>query len=91
MKKIYSVHLEHRAEKELRRLPHNLFQKVIAQVKNLKDNPRPPGCRKIIGSKNDWRMKVENYRIVYEIDETLAIVRVMRIRLRKEAYRKLFD
>jgi len=53
----------------------------------LADNPRPYGCRKLTGSDRDWRIRVGDYRIVYEIDDQVREVRVMRIRHRREAYR----
>ena len=84
---MYEVNLEHAAERDLRKLPAEVFYRLIVPIKNLAENPRPTGCRKITGSKSDWRIRVGNYRIVYEIDEKAKVVRVMRIRYRKEAYR----
>jgi mRNA interferase RelE/StbE len=60
---------------------------VVPQLKALADDPRPYGCRKITGSKNDWRMRVGNYRVIYEVDEKAKAVKVMRVRHRREAYR----
>ena len=50
-------------------------------------NPKPPGCRKITGSKSDWRIRIGDYRIIYETDARKKAVKVMRIRHRKKAYR----
>ena len=84
---MYEVFLESAAERDLRRLPVQVFQRVISHIKSLGEDPRPPGCRKIVGSKNDWRLRVGNYRIIYEIDEITQAVRVWRVRYRREAYR----
>ena len=43
--------------------------RIIPQIKTLAENPRPSGCRKITGSKNDWRMRIGDYGIIYEIYE----------------------
>lgn len=84
---MYSVYLESRTEKELNHLPIETFDRIVEQIKALNENPRPHGCRKITGSKQDWRIRVGDYRIVYEIDEGKKEIRVMRIRHRREAYR----
>ena len=84
---MYEVYLEHAAERDLRKLPAEDFYRIVPHIKNLAENPRPSGCRKITGSKRDWRIRVGDYRIIYEIDEKSKIVRVMRVRYRREAYR----
>ena len=47
----------------------------------------PPGCRKLAGSKNDWRIRVGDYRVVYEIADEIRVVRINRVRHRREVYR----
>lgn len=84
---MHRVYLERAAERELRRLPAEDFQRVVSHIKGLAENPRPAGCRKITGSKGDWRIRVGDYRIIYEIDDKAKAVRVMRVRHRQEAYR----
>jgi mRNA interferase RelE/StbE len=71
---VYEIYLERGAEKDLKKLQAEDFQQVINKVKDLADNPRPSGSRKISGSKNDWRIRVRDLRIIYEIDEKLKIV-----------------
>ncbi len=84
---MYEIFLEHSAERDLRKLSAEVFHRIIFHIKGLADNPRPPGCRKIVGSRNDWRIRVGTYRIIYEIDEKAHAIRVMRVRYRSEAYR----
>ena len=84
---MYEILLEHRAEKDLRRLTAEIFRRVIAAIEALADDPRPEGCRKLIGSDNYWRIRVGDYRVLYEIDDENQVVRVMRVRHRREAYR----
>jgi mRNA interferase RelE/StbE len=85
---VYEVLLERSAERDIRRLTAQVFQRIIPHIKALAEDPKPPGCRKIAGSKNDWRIRIGEYRVIYEIDEHAEAVKVMRIRQRKEAYRK---
>ena len=84
---MYEVYLEHAAERDLRRLPAEVFYRIIPHIKGLAESQRPSGCRKITGSRKDWRIRVGDYRIIYEIDEKAKVVRVMRVRYRREASR----
>ena len=84
---MYEILLERRAERDLRRFPADVFQRVIAAIEALADDPRPDSCRKLKGSDNDWRNRIGDYRVLYEIDGENQIVRVMRVRHRRDAYR----
>lgn len=84
---MYEVFLERAAERDLTRLSASDFRRIISHIKNLADNPRPSGCHKISGSKNDWRVRIGDYRVIYEIDAKARAVRVMRVRHRRETYR----
>ena len=48
---MHEIYLEKSAEKDLRRLPMSVFQRVLVHLKALSIDPRPPGCHKITGSK----------------------------------------
>jgi mRNA interferase RelE/StbE len=85
---VYEVYLERSAENDLKRLPTSIFHRIIPKIKALAERPRPSGCRKIAGSKNDWRIRIGDYRIIYEIDEKAKAVRIMRVRYRREVYRR---
>jgi mRNA interferase RelE/StbE len=85
---MYRVFLERAAEKELKQLSAQLHNRVITAIQKLARNPRPAGCRKLTGGDNDWRVRVGEYRIVYEIDDDAEIIRVNRVRHRREVYRR---
>jgi mRNA interferase RelE/StbE len=84
---MYRILLERAAEKDLNRLSRDTYKRVLAAIQNLGHDPRPAGCRKLVGSTNDWRIRVGDYRIVYEIADTIRVVRVIRVRHRGEVYR----
>ncbi|MCD6237862.1 MAG: type II toxin-antitoxin system RelE/ParE family toxin [Thermotogae bacterium] len=84
---MYEIYLERAAERDLKRISAKQFQHIISKIKVLAANPRPTGCRKITGSKSDWRIRIGNYRVIYEIDDKEKIVRILRIRHRREVYR----
>ena len=84
---MYEIFLERRAEKDLRQLSSESFERIIAKIQSLSENPKPRGSRKITGSKNDWRIRIGDYRAIYEIDQKESRVKIMRVRHRREAYR----
>lgn len=84
---LYRVFLERSAERDLNRLSSEIYDRVIKAIGALGNNPRPAGCRKLVGSKNDWRIRVGDYRVIYEIADAIRIVRVNRVRHRREVYR----
>jgi mRNA interferase RelE/StbE len=84
---MYRVLLERSAERDLGRLSSKVHDRVIAALQELAANPRPPGCRKLLGSKNDWRIRVGDYRVIYEFADSVREVRVNRVRHRREVYR----
>jgi len=81
----YSVYLQPSAKTELDRLSAKLIQRVFPRVESLASNPRPPGCRKLKGGENEWRIRVGDYRIVYT-DDAKRLVEVTRIRHRRDVY-----
>jgi mRNA interferase RelE/StbE len=84
---VHKILLERNAEKDLDRLPPPFRPRIIAAIRQLANDPRPPGCRKLIGGTNDWRIRVGVYRVVYEIDDRAKILRINRVRHRREVYR----
>ena len=84
---MYRVLLERIAEKDLTRLSSDVHDRVIVAIQALATNPRPPGCRKLTGSKSDWRIRVGDYRVVYEIADVIRVVRINRVRHRRDVYR----
>jgi mRNA interferase RelE/StbE len=84
---MYEILLEKQAEKDLKKLPNDVFQRIIPVIRGLSQNPRPVGCLKLKNSLQDYRIRVGDYRIIYEIDDNNQTVKVMKIRHRRESYR----
>lgn len=87
--KRYSVVLTQTAEKELRRLPSKVIEKIVTVLKSLEEDPRPKGCKKLKGYKNLWRVRVGDYRLIYVIEEVIMLVDVREIGHRRDVYDKL--
>ncbi len=82
----YKVLIKASAEKDIRRLPRNVRERVASAILALREEPRPPGVRKLKG-KEGWRIRVGDYRVVYQIDDTLRQVTIYRVRHRRDVYR----
>ena len=83
----YEVRLMPQAQKDLDRFRGKLLDKFENLIMGLYDEPRPRNSRKLRGSGSRWRIRVGDYRILYEIDEHHKLVKVYRIIHRREAYR----
>lgn len=83
----YQIKLTPTAIKERKRLELTVQQRVDQALLKLREEPKPPGVRKLSGSDYDWRIRVGDYRILYEIDEEESAIIVWRIAHRREAYR----
>jgi mRNA interferase RelE/StbE len=57
------------AKKELKDLPSDAIGRLLPRIRELAENPRPAGCKKLHGYRDRWRIRVGNYRIVYAIDD----------------------
>ena len=84
----YDVALTSTAEKELKTLSSRLVARIVPRLENLVSDPRPPGCKKLSGGDDEWRIRVGDYRVVYTIDDAQLLVEVTRIRHRSEVYRQ---
>jgi mRNA interferase RelE/StbE len=74
--------------KQLQQLPRSVFPAILDQIFALVHEPRPHGVKKLVGGGgNDWRVRVGEYRIVYEIDDSEQTVTVMRVAHRRDVYR----
>jgi mRNA interferase RelE/StbE len=82
----YSVEVKPSARRELEALPNNLLSRVIRKLESLGHTPRPAGCKKLKGYKDQWRIRVGDWRVLYIIDDRVKLVSVTRIAHRREAY-----
>ena len=86
--KLYAVELTAKAEKVLKQLLPEVQKRIAKSLLQLKSNPRPNGVKKLAGPLSLYRVRVGDYRIVYElIDREIRVV-VIAIGHRKEVYRK---
>jgi mRNA interferase RelE/StbE len=83
----YTVQLAESAARALRELPSRQQLRISQKIDALADNPYPPGTRKLKGQELSYRIRVGDYRVVYEVHEEAILVFVLRIGHRKDVYR----
>ena len=84
----YSLEIKHSAQKELDALDDAVFAKVDSKILALSENPRPAGCKKLKGYKDQWRIRVGDWRVLYIVDDAAKLVRIMRVAHRREVYER---
>lgn len=83
----YRVIVKPAAERDLEKLPRDVLRRVTERMIALEEDPRPPGCKKLTGEEDLYRIRVGDYRVVYEVDDGERGVRIARVRHRREVYR----
>ena len=83
---MYEILIEKNAEKDCKNIPFNIFREIKNAILDLKINPRPHNVKKLHGSKNDWRIRIGNYRVLYDINDEKRVIKVFRIKHRKDVY-----
>lgn len=84
---MHTLQITNSAEKDLRRLPRPILERLHAKILTLRENPRQPGAIRLSGKLEGWRVRVGDYRIIYQIDDVVQLVTVVRVRHRREVYR----
>ena len=82
----YSLRMKRSAEKELRALSKAELSKVVARMRLLAADPRPPGSQKMAGE-SQYRVRQGDYRVLYTIDEMEKVVEIVKIGHRRDVYR----
>jgi len=83
----FRVEWKKSTRKDLRGLPAIIEERVVATVEKLSENPFPHGVEKLSGSQHAYRIRLGDYRIVYEVVLELKLVEIQRVRHRKDVYR----
>lgn len=84
---MYRVRLSRQAQKDLDRLPDEIWQRIQTALVALRQNPRPHGSTKLRGSSDGYRVRIGDYRALYDVDDAERLVMVLRVQHRREAYR----
>ncbi len=75
-------------QKQLDALPNDVYDRIVVKIQQLAEDPRPDGVIKMKGADNEYRIRIGDYRVRYEIDDEELIVLLLQCKHRKDVYRK---
>ena len=81
----YEVRVERRALKKLSKIPDPYYTHIKKAILDLAKDPRPQGCKKLKG-REAYRIRIADYRIIYEVKDKLLLVDIIELGHRKEIY-----
>ena len=84
----FSIQWRNSTKKDIRSLPRNEVARVVEAVGQLANDPLPHGSQKLSGSERTYRIRVGDYRVIYEVFGDSRIVVIQRVRHRKDVYRE---
>lgn len=82
----YRVELTTAAAKQVKKLPKPARDRVVDAIEDLADDPRPHGAKKLAGEKTAWRVRVGDYRVIYDVQDKALVVTVVRAAHRRDVY-----
>ncbi len=83
---VYRLEVSHTAHRQIRRLPAQTQERVNREIARLAENPRPPGAKKLT-ARDGYRVRVGDYRILYQVDDGPKVVIIYRVMSRGDVYR----
>lgn len=84
----YRVDFAAAAAKQLRALDPPVRRRMLLAIRHLETDPRPPGVTKLKGEDNAWRIRIGDYRVIYEIHDRELLLLVFRAAHRRDVYRE---
>ncbi|MGI8500275.1 MAG: type II toxin-antitoxin system RelE family toxin [Hassallia sp.] len=84
----YAIVISKSVQKQIDNLPNDVALRVIEKIQNLASQARPDGIVKLKGSDNEYRIRIGDYRVRYEIDDESQLVQILQCKHRKDVYRK---
>lgn len=84
---MYEILLKRQVEKDLKKIDRQIVDKIFSKIEGLKENPHPQNSLKLTNTIKTDRLRIGDYRIIYQVDEYNKRIIIFYIRHRKDAYR----
>ena len=84
----YKIEFSHKAERQFKNLSNQIQKRLKPKIDALAQNPRPRGVRKLEGEDELYRVRVGDYRVIYQVRDDVLIVLVVSLGDRKEIYKR---
>lgn len=83
----YTIQFKPLALRQLEKLPRDTQKRLAVKIEALRDDPFPPGCKKMAAVPDGWRVRLGDYRVVYQVHQKILLVLVLTVGHRKDVYR----
>lgn len=83
----YEIIIVGAVRRQLKRINRDDKKRILDKIQSLAENPRPHGFKELKGSENLFRVRVGDYRIIYEIQDKILLITILKIGNRREVYR----
>jgi mRNA interferase RelE/StbE len=83
----YRIEWKKSTKKDLRKLPSEIVDRILEAVDRLAENPFQHGVEKLAGAEHSYRMRIGDYRVVFEVVSGSTLIEIHRVRHRKDVYR----
>ena len=83
---MYKITFRGRADRQFQQIPPPHFRRIEQAIDGLANDPRPHGAIKLTGE-TGYRLRIGDYRILYDIDDTAQVITIYRVGHRREVYR----
>jgi mRNA interferase RelE/StbE len=84
----YTIIMPKAVQKQLDALPEDVCDRIAVKIQKFAENPRPDGVVKMKGADNEYRIRIGDYRVRYEINDQELIILLLQCKHRKDIYRK---
>lgn len=84
----YTVRMDPAAERDFRRLSRTVQSRMRPRILALGDDPRPPGMEPLSGARSTYRIRIDDYRVIYEVHDDVLVVLVIVAGHRREVYER---
>lgn len=85
----FKIELKQSAERDLRRIPSTHVANILGKIESLGETPFPQQAQRLTNVEATYRLRVGDYRVIYQVDSKQTAITVVYIRHRREVYRKL--
>jgi mRNA interferase RelE/StbE len=83
----YAIQFKPAALRQLEKLPRSMRNRVATNIETLADDPFPAGCKKLSGLPDTWRVRIGDYRVIYQVQDEVLLILVLTVGHRRDVYR----
>jgi len=83
----YAIEFKPAAFRQLEKLPREVQERIAVKIETLRNDPFPAGCKKLFGLPDLWRVRVGDYRVIYQVRRGMLLILVLTVGHRRDVYR----